>query len=58
MDWPQNADLEQMVVYAAPYGGPIAIVKDPTQFVKVSAQNKPMIRIFTSAGRLLSKIQV
>lgn len=43
-----------MHVYASSYGGPIAITKD-TNFTKKSTMN-PLIFIFTSSGKLLSKI--
>jgi vacuolar protein sorting-associated protein 16 len=49
-----------MRVYAAPFGGPIAISKD-TSFLKKTAGGitaKPIIYIFASSGKLLSKINV
>lgn len=58
MDWPQSVDLEQMIVAAAPYGGPIAIVRDWRQFVKVTVSSKPIIKIFTASGTLLSNLSV
>ncbi|XP_055550218.1 vacuolar protein sorting-associated protein 16 homolog [Wyeomyia smithii] len=58
MDWPASINLEQMTVHAASYGGPIALVKDFKQFLKLSGTGttKPMIRIFNCAGKLISSI--
>lgn len=59
MDWLQNADLGQMRVYGAPYGGPIAITKDPNAFTKVAGNKvKPTIKIYTASGMPLSTITV
>ncbi|EAT37446.1 AAEL010559-PA [Aedes aegypti] len=58
MDWPASINLEHMTVHAAPYGGPIALVKDTKQFLKLSGgeSTKPVIRIFNCSGRLISTI--
>jgi hypothetical protein len=58
MDFPESLNLEQMNVYAAPFGGPIAITKDFKQLTKAGASNKPIIHIFTASGRLISTINV
>lgn len=58
MDFPDNVDLEHSKVYAAPFGGPIAITKDQKQMTKSGPSSKPVIYIFTSSGRLLSTINV
>lgn len=58
MAWPPETDLEKMNVYAAPHGGPMAIVRDPTQFVKITGSTKPLIQIFTASGQLISTIAV
>lgn len=54
----ENINLEQMKVYAAPFGGPIAITKDLKQVKKGAAVQKPVIYIYTSSGRLISTINV
>lgn len=46
------------LVVAAPYGGPIAITRDPKKFVKVQGATKPIILLYTSSGKLTAKIQV
>lgn len=56
LEFPDNVNLEQMKVYAASFGGPVAIMKDPKQITKVNA--KPTIQIFTSSGQLISTINV
>jgi hypothetical protein len=60
MDWPENIDLEKMVVAAAPFGGPIAVTKDWKQFHRVSGSSstKPVIHIFTASGNIISTINV
>lgn len=59
MQWPSDTQLHQMVVVAAPYGGPMAIVRDSKQFIKVGGSTvKPVIRIFTAAGNQLAAINV
>lgn len=52
--FPEEINLESMRVYAASYGGPIALTKD-INFIKKTTV-KPLIYIFTSSGSLLSKI--
>lgn len=59
MEWAADTDLHQMSVVAAPYGGPMAIVRDAKEFIKVGGSTvKPVIRIFTASGHLLSTINV
>lgn len=58
MEFSENINLEHMNVYAAPYGGPIAITKDPKQFTKAGVNVKPVIHIFTSSGRKIGTINV
>lgn len=47
-----------MKVVCAPYGGPIAVTRDPQQIVPIKGTAKPVIRIFDTAGQELSKIWV
>lgn len=59
MDFPDDiGSLETMKVFAAPFGGPIAITRDPGQLRKAGSSNKPVIFIFSSSGNLISKINV
>lgn len=59
MEWSPDTELNQMSVSAAPYGGPMAIVRDAREFIKVGGSTvKPVVRIFTASGHLLSTINV
>lgn len=57
MEFPENVNLDHMNVYAASFGGPIAVTKDPKQITKATSA-KPTIHIFTSSGQLISTINV
>lgn len=46
------------MVCAAPYGGPMAIVRDPKKITKITGSSKPVVRIFTASGILLGTIAV
>lgn len=57
--WPNDINLNHMNVAAAPYGGPIATVRNARKITEVGgASSKPMIRIFTASGKILSSIEV
>lgn len=59
MEWSPDTELLQMSVFAAPYGGPMAIIRDAKEFVKLGGSSvKPIIRIFTASGNLISSINV
>lgn len=58
MEWSPDTDLENMIVSSAAYGGPLAIVRDPHKYTRVSGISKPVIRIFTASGQIISKINV
>lgn len=59
MEWATDTDLSQMNVNAAAYGGPMAIVRDAKEFIKVGGSNvKPVIRIFTGSGHSISTLNV
>ncbi|XP_064643681.1 vacuolar protein sorting-associated protein 16 homolog [Lineus longissimus] len=53
--WFSDVDLAKFNISAAPYGGPIALVRDDRR--TASATAKPIIYIYSSAGRLLSQIR-
>jgi Vps16, N-terminal region len=57
LEFPDNINLEQMNVYAASYGGPIAVTKDPKKSM-TKGNVKPVIHIFTSSGHHISTINV
>uniref|UniRef100_A0A182QAU2 Vacuolar protein sorting-associated protein 16 homolog n=1 Tax=Anopheles farauti TaxID=69004 RepID=A0A182QAU2_9DIPT len=58
MEWPASINLEHMSVQAAPFGGPIAVVKDPKMFIKLDGggSTRPVIRVFNCVGKLISSI--
>lgn len=59
MEWSPDTELIQMNVFAAPYGGPMAVIRDAKEFVKLGGSSvKPIIRIFTASGHAISSINV
>ena len=58
MDWPLDINLENMVACGAPFGGPIALTRDPKQLIQVKGSTKPVIRVCNSVGTLVSAFQV
>ncbi|XP_043252548.1 vacuolar protein sorting-associated protein 16 homolog isoform X1 [Colletes gigas] len=53
----QEEVSDNNLLAAAPYGGSIAITRNPKKFVKVQGANKTMIYLYTSAGNLMAKFQ-
>lgn len=56
MDFPEEMNLEEMKVYGASFGGPIAITRNINDLKRTGFTTKPVIYIFSSSGKLLSKI--
>ncbi|XP_049939915.1 vacuolar protein sorting-associated protein 16 homolog isoform X2 [Schistocerca serialis cubense] len=56
MDWHHEINLDNVLLAAAPYGGPVAVVRDRKKIVKVQGSTKPIISIYTAAGKLISSI--
>ncbi|XP_053605989.1 vacuolar protein sorting-associated protein 16 homolog [Plodia interpunctella] len=56
MVWALDEGLENMVVSGAPFGGPIAMVRDRKQFVRIVTTAKPVITIYNCVGTVISKI--
>jgi len=46
------------LLVAAPYGGSIAVTRNPKKLVKIQGINKPLILLYTSSGKLTAKLQV
>lgn len=46
------------LLIAAPYGGSIAVTRNPKKLVKVQGATKPVILLYTSSGKLTAKLQV
>ncbi|KAF7991263.1 hypothetical protein HCN44_002825 [Aphidius gifuensis] len=43
------------IVVAAPYGGSIAVTRNPKKFVKIQGSSKPIISLYSSSGILTGK---
>ncbi|KAK6631655.1 hypothetical protein RUM44_006184 [Polyplax serrata] len=56
MEWPNDLDIDNIVVSAAPYGGPIAVMRDRKKLIKVQTAGKPIIQIFSAPGYQISSI--
>eukprot|EP00002_Diphylleia_rotans_P004919 TRINITY_DN1382_c0_g2_i1.p1 TRINITY_DN1382_c0_g2~~TRINITY_DN1382_c0_g2_i1.p1 ORF type:complete len:828 (-),score=186.60 TRINITY_DN1382_c0_g2_i1:1462-3921(-) len=48
-------DLSKFVIAAAPFGGPIAMVRDERKILVLEENTQPVMQIFTASGRLLSR---
>lgn len=55
-NWPMTGVLDYMKVYAAPFGGPMAMIRDFSQIAPVTGTTKIEIRTFDAAGKLLGTI--
>lgn len=53
----QEVSFNNLLV-AAPYGGSIAVTRNPKKLVKVQGANKPLILLYTSSGKLTARLQV
>ncbi|KAI8911364.1 Vps16, N-terminal region-domain-containing protein [Powellomyces hirtus] len=57
MSW-KNMNLSKYRIAVAPFGGPIAMIRDDKQVLALSSQStKPDMHIYTSAGALISQFQ-
>lgn len=52
----QEVSFNNLLV-AAPYGGSIAVTRNPKKLVKVQGANKPLILLYTSSGKLTARLQ-
>ncbi|KAK6182738.1 hypothetical protein SNE40_010352 [Patella caerulea] len=57
MDWNGLLELNQYMIAAAPYGGPIALMKDDKKTGRVSTNVKPIINVYNAAGKPLSQLR-
>ncbi|CAG9787321.1 unnamed protein product [Diatraea saccharalis] len=58
MTWNMEEGLDNMIVSGAPYGGPIAMVRDRKQFVRIMTTSKPVITIYNCFGNLISNNKI
>ncbi|XP_070168587.1 vacuolar protein sorting-associated protein 16 homolog [Polyergus mexicanus] len=52
----QEISVNNLLV-AAPYGGSIAVTRNPTKLVKVQGASKPLILLYTASGKLTARLQ-
>ncbi|XP_071101576.1 vacuolar protein sorting-associated protein 16 homolog [Haliotis cracherodii] len=57
MEWSGLVDLSKCTVAAAPYGGPIALMRDESKSGRVTTNVKPIISVYNTAGKLLSQLR-
>lgn len=58
MKWQMDDGFDNMIVSGAPYGGPIAVVRDRKHYVRIMPSSKPVITIYNCVGDVISKILV
>ena len=49
-------DLSKYYVVAAPFGGPIAVIKHVNKLVPAHSSTKPILTIYTSSGKMIHQI--
>lgn len=57
-EWPTDIELEYMQIAAAPYGGPLATIRDARKLVPVKGTYQDVIRIFDTTGTEMGHIPV
>ncbi|ESO96565.1 hypothetical protein LOTGIDRAFT_115951 [Lottia gigantea] len=55
MEWNGLIDLNHFMIAAAPYGGPVVLMKDEKKAGRVVTNVKPVISVYNAAGKLLSQ---
>ncbi|CAG8569116.1 1317_t:CDS:10 [Ambispora gerdemannii] len=55
----KHVDLSKFMIAGAPYGGPIAMIRDDKKVLLLQKQQpvKPTIYLYTSAGKLMEQLQ-
>lgn len=51
-------NLENALIAVAPFGGPIALVRDRNKFVQIHGGGKPVIAIYSGSGKQISSVVV
>ncbi|ELU17286.1 hypothetical protein CAPTEDRAFT_168734 [Capitella teleta] len=57
MQWADKVDLSKFIIAAAPYGGPIALMRDDSKLQKSQITTKPIIYVFNAVGAEISAIR-
>ena len=58
MGWVEQIDLQELKVAVAPFGGPIAVIRNEKKFTPVQTSGKPIIHIYSPSGERKSSIKV
>jgi len=60
MGWIDDINIDHVVIVAARFGGPIAVIRDRTKPGKIAPKSmgKPVIAIYSAAGNLISSFVV
>lgn len=58
MNWSVDYEMNTMIISGASYGGPIALIRDKNQLIRITGQSKPVIHIYNCAGKHMSNIVV
>ncbi|XP_039291085.1 vacuolar protein sorting-associated protein 16 homolog [Nilaparvata lugens] len=60
MEWQKDPDvnLDRVILTTSKYGGPIAVMRDPSKIVQVQSTGKPVISIYSSSGCLISSFKI
>jgi vacuolar protein sorting-associated protein 16 len=57
MKWKGNDNIDDYLICGAPFGGPLAMIRDDKKLVPLSEENmNPKLRIFTSSGNLIAEV--
>ncbi|XP_077525219.1 vacuolar protein sorting-associated protein 16 homolog [Amblyomma americanum] len=58
MDWQaQNLELSDFIVAAAPFGGPIALIRDDCKAARIKLGSGCLIHLFSASGKTLGNIK-
>lgn len=58
MDWQsQNVELSDFIVAAAPFGGPIALIRDDRKAGRIKLGSVRLIHLFSASGKTLGNIK-
>lgn len=60
MRWLDQIQIEDYHMSGAPFGGPIALIRDDRKMTTQQAEEnteKPKLKIFTSAGELIAEVK-
>ena len=56
MQWLDQIQIEDYHMAGAPFGGPIALIRDARKSSSQENDEKPKLKIFTSAGVMIAEV--